>query len=530
MAPKGAWLSTWRALRKRRSDFLTFPARAAKRKGMRRALLVTILLAGCGSYDDLPLLELDRIEPAEVETGETLRVHGGGFALGRSPEVVIRGRVHRPGEAPTFVDARLSGTVQSESLIEVPIRDVFVDAVGGRATLDGSIRVAFRTDDDRRDVFSEMRARIDVLPDTSALLRTHGAHADDAHARAAKSFGVELSKEELGSVGVRVASVEAGGLAARQGLEAGDVLLGLDGISLYSWRDFLPDPSTRESTVYVAREGLRGAHALRWPHEVTERPVDPLSLVLFVILGLGLGWLSPLGLAARARPVAVGASTTLVRAGLVLALAALLVWLPELQWTAAWILGLGTFASLSALVSRQRFEAVSFALAVGGALTVMMLTKTASIAAIVAAQSPSALRWYLAQSPASSLAFIAYVYALAAMSSRSGLVASLYLACAAVLGGAIFLGGWPAGGAVGAVATLAAKSAVILVLARLLEVRARTAIACSGLGVALAMMTPFVNLGGLYPSWSALVLGAGAAVVARAVLPPLRHEAAPAII
>ena len=51
----------------------------------------------------------------------------------------------------------------------------------------------------------------------------------------------------------------------------------------------------------VAREGLRGVHALRWPHEATERPLDPIALGLFVLLGLLLGWVSPATLCLRAQ-------------------------------------------------------------------------------------------------------------------------------------------------------------------------------------------------------------------------------------
>lgn len=498
---------------------------------MRAGVLLFVLLAGCSRYDDLALLELDRIEPAEVESGETLRVHGSGFALGRTPEVVVRGIVHRPGRAPAVIEAPLSGTVLSQSLIEIPVDDALIETVGGRATVDGAIWVGFRTNDDRRDIFSETRARIDFLPDTSAVLgvRATGARADEAGARRAESFGVRLSKEELGTVGVHVVSVDAGGLAARQGVRPGDTLIGLDGMTLYSWRDFWPDPSTPESTVYVERDGLRGAYALRWPHEVTERPLEPSSIILFFMLGFVLSWVSPIVLSARPRVAAVPISTTLVRGGLVLAFAALLVYVPQLRSATLGILALGTVASLSALVSRHRFDARSFVFALGGVLTIMMLAKTASLTTIVSAQTPSVLRWHALQTPASSLAFVAYLHAVALMSSRPGLATSSYVALAAVLGAAIFAGGWPLGVAFGGVMVLTAKSVTILFVARSFNLGTKTAAACSALGLGLASATMFTGGAWLYPHWSALMVGAAAGVAARMLVPPLRREAAPAV-
>jgi hypothetical protein len=66
------------------------------------------------------------------------------------------------------VDARLVGNVQSESLIEISIGEELIDALGGRATVDGELRIGFRAADNQRDVFSVERVRLDFLPDRSA--------------------------------------------------------------------------------------------------------------------------------------------------------------------------------------------------------------------------------------------------------------------------------------------------------------------------------------------------------------------------
>ncbi|MGB5285333.1 MAG: PDZ domain-containing protein, partial [Polyangiales bacterium] len=393
---------------------------------------------------------------------------------------------------------------------------------------DGELRVGFRAADEHRDVFSAERVRVDFLPDTSSQLRVDGAREAQASAPLdAQSFGLELSREELGAVGVEVVSVDPGGLAASQGLRPGDTIVGLDGMSLYSRRDFLPDPSRSESTVLVARAGLRGVHALRWPHQATEHSADPIAVGLFVLLGLLLGWLSPATLCLRARPSNASLSSWLMGSSLALILAALLLLVPALQWTTMWILGLGTFAALFTLSTRHRAGASSFAFAVIGTLTVMLLARTASISLIIAAQSPSVLRWYLFQSPASFLAFVAYLHALGAVGARPNFSASLYSAAAAVLGAALFLGGWPLGDSVAGIALLVAKTAGLVIAARAVELGPRTAAVCSGLGVGLAMLGFVVDLGSLFPQWSALAVGAVCTLALRALVPPLRSEAAP---
>lgn len=497
---------------------------------MRAVAFFVILLSACSGYDDLALLEVETIEPREIEAGGTLRIHGHGFPLGRAPEILLRGSIHRPGTRASRIDARLAGEVRSESLIEIPIGEELIDALGGRASVDGELRVGFRAADQHRDVYSAERVRVDFLPDTSSQLRTDGGRDGQVSAPlGAQSFGLELSREELGSVGVEVLSVDPAGLAASQGMKAGDTVVGLDGMSLYSRRDFLADPSRSESTVMVTRDGLRGVHALRWPHQATERFAGPVAIGMFVLLGLLLGWLSPATLCLRARPSKISLSSWLAGSSLVLIFAALLLFVSALQWTTMWILGLGTFAALFTLATKHRAGASSFAFAVAATLTVMLLAGTASISVIMEGQSPSVLRWYLFRSPASFFAFAAYLHALGAVSTRANFSASVYSAAAAVFGAALFLGGWPSAASVPGIAALVAKAAGLMIAARAVDMSPRTAAGCSGLGVGLALLGFVVDLGSLFPQWSALAVGLVCTLAVRALVPPLRREAAPVI-
>lgn len=489
---------------------------------MRAAVFCLLLLAACSGYDDLPLLEIESIGPAEIEPGTTLRIAGHGFPLGRPASVRLHGEVYRPGTSVTPVDATLEGVVRSESLLEVPIEPALIDALGGRATLEGDLRVAFRAADRRRDVFAVEPIRLDFLPETATQLRSEGLQQERDDAAQAEGFGVQLSREELGTPGVRVLTVEPGSLAALQGVEPGDVVVGLDGVSIYGWRDFVPNPSTTESTVLVSREGLRGIHALRWPHEATERTVAPSSMAIFVLLGLLLGWGSPAALCLRTRHARNSAPVWLVRTSLVVICSVLMLSVPVLQWATMWILVLGTFAALFSLATRERIGSASLALAVGAILSVMLVAHTASLNEISGAQGPEVLRWFAFQSPATSFAFAAFLTALSGVSARPRLSASLYAAPAAVLGAALFLGGWPlAPWWVGA-AILAVKAGGILVAAGALDVAPRVSAGLCACALALALLGLSVDLGLLFPPWSALAVGICCALAVRAIVPPLR--------
>ena len=152
------------------------------------------------------------------------------------------------------------------------------------------------------------------------------------------------------------------------------------------------------------------------------------------------------------------------------------------------------------------------------------------MSAIIAEQGPWTLRWYLLQTPASFLAFGAYLHAVGMVSPRASLTASLYSSAAAVLGAILFLGGWPIAGSVAGIAVLAAKSAAIMLASLGFSMNPKSASACAALGLGLATLGLFVNLGAFFPDWSALAAGLVCAIALRALAPPLRRESAPALV
>jgi hypothetical protein len=214
---------------------------------------------------------------------------------------------------------------------------------------------------------------------------------------------------------------------------------------------------------------------------------------------------------------------------LLLVFALLLAAVSPLQWATMWILVLGTFAALFIMATKDRRGVSSFGLAVASTLTVMLLARSASIAAITAAQGPAVLHWYVFQSPASFLAFGAYLYSLGTLCVRSRLSASLYGAAASVLGAVLFLGGVPLDGAAQGIAIVFVKAAALLLAAQAFEARFKAACSMSALGVILASLTFVIDLGALFPRWSALAVGCACALAARAIVPPLRRASAPVV-
>lgn len=491
------------------------------------ALFVLLGSAGCSPYDDLALLDVTAVEPPQIEPGGSLRLEGEGFPLGLSPVVLLEGTLYRPGVVPEAFESTLPAEVETESRITVSVPNDVLDSFGGRGTFDGTLRLAFRTAADQRDVYADRNVVIDFLPDTTELLRA-GSEASDRPSLDADHFGLVLSREESGAVGVRVESVTPGAPADRQGVRVGDTVVGLDGLRVYSWRDFYPDPTLSESRVSIARKGLAGVHALRWPHEVTVSRASVLALAVMLIVGLILGWRSPMVLCLR-RASRGSVATWLTRASVLLLLATALVCVGRLGTLSVWIVGLGVFAALQSFASRTRTVAVSYAFAIASTLTVMVLARTASLPLIASEQEAGVLAWYAFRSPASTLAFIAFMAALGSATHAERLSSTLYASTGAVLGAAIFLGGGGMGAAHEAIPLLFAKALVLLLTCRWVALSRRTAATMALVGLGIASIESTTGFEALAPFWAPAVVGAAMALLVRAAVPPLRRPSVPSI-
>jgi hypothetical protein len=77
---------------------------------------------------------------------------------------------------------------------------------------------------------------------------------------------------------------------------------------------------------------------------------------------------------------------------------------------------------------------------------------------------------------------------------------------------------------------LVGKAATLLLVAQVFDMSRQAAATCAGLGLGLALLGFLVDLGALFPQWSALAVGCVCAVGTRALVPPLRRESAAAIV
>lgn len=493
---------------------------------MRLAALLILLAAGCSGYDDVALLELQAVEPSLLEGGAKLGLHGQGFPLGQIPEVTLEGELFRPGAASTPLRTELEGTVKSELLIEVPVDEALIARMGGRATFRGFVRVSFRAADDRRDVFARKQVRLDFLPDTSTQLRAEAAGTSaetESERLGAEAFGVGLANEYYAEPGVRVTYVQDGSLAAEQGMLAGDIVVALDGVHLYHRRDFVADPSQTESVLLVRRSGLPSVYELRWPHEASVYRASSLAMLVFALTGLLLGWASPAWLVWR-RPAQLGVRRWFTDAAFIAAFGTILSFVSLLQWTTPWILLLGLLSLGVAYVGRRKPRFIRFSFVLVAIVALMTLVGTSSIASIVAQQGPAPLSWWLLQSPAAGLVFLAQLHGLGDCRDRARLGASAYCAAAAVLGAALFMGGWAPAPAPWGALWLALKALAILIAARLLRLQDGVVAVFAAVGLALAVASPWIGV--THPEWGAMALGFFLALLGRALLPLLRHSAA----
>jgi len=236
------------------SFFLRLGARllaAPRRPG--RWLGATVLgLLGCGSPRPGPeLLALVEVVPAEVQPGDRLEILGSRLPSGETTtaRVSFRGTLWRPGREPV---ERAEILVDDASLtrdrVSVAITDELLARFVGRGddalhtTFVGAVEVEIPTATGmpvRGSVKQEVRIDLAPRPPRDAVADARAAEGE----RALAWLGVEASPGGTG--GVVVERVTEEGPAARAGVQAGDRIERLDGLTVLGPGDLVPRPSAQ---------------------------------------------------------------------------------------------------------------------------------------------------------------------------------------------------------------------------------------------------------------------------------------------
>ena len=258
---------------------------------LRAFLVIVVCLVGCKISQSYPLLDLEKIGPATIESGDALTVVGSGFPLGRSGVMILSGEARQPGKAKRDVKLSLPVSVRSESELRALPTDAFFSELGGRTTWAGICTIVFETENGGT-VFGELRATVDFVPATVDHLADRST-ALSRSALAVEEFGVVLQDTESDGNGLSVISVRTSSPAASAGLVTGDRVIELDGVRLLGASDFIPAAGVHRSLVKVQTQhsSVPLLVGLAFPNQ---RAGSWVQLLLLFVFGLAVGWYSPL--------------------------------------------------------------------------------------------------------------------------------------------------------------------------------------------------------------------------------------------
>ncbi|MBC7171721.1 MAG: hypothetical protein H5U40_04810, partial [Polyangiaceae bacterium] len=128
-------------------------------------------------------------------------------------------------------------------------------AMGGRATFRGDVRISFASAAGGPSLFGiERGVVLDFLPETGTDLALDLDRARRGRAVAWR-LGIALDEEERFEGGLRIATLEPSGVAARLGLAEGDRIVAMDGLRLYAITDLVPPPGIEATILEVKRAG-----------------------------------------------------------------------------------------------------------------------------------------------------------------------------------------------------------------------------------------------------------------------------------
>jgi hypothetical protein len=264
-------------------------------------VLAAVAVLACAPERDAHLLSVGAVGPDWVEPGAELRIEGQGFPVGRDARVELDGRMHRPGAPADAVSVAVAGRAVSGERIVVRGTAALLEAVGGRGTFEGHVRVVFAG---APGLGSLSGVSAPLTLDMADPVRALSAEVERSHRARRWLDTVGLGLEEVPSErGLTVAEVGPTGEAARAGLRAGDILRRADGVRLRSLGDVAPAPAAGKARLLeVERPGTHATFEVPlFPPAVADALPPELPWLAGGLLLL-LAWVGPTGRALGAVP------------------------------------------------------------------------------------------------------------------------------------------------------------------------------------------------------------------------------------
>ena len=263
------------------------------------------LLPGCRGYEALPqLVTLLDAGPRVTTQGDTLELNGASFPVKKPGRVLLLGELLRPGQEPERgVEVEAEGISPNGTKVEVPVTDGLLARVCGRpdvalhTTFRGTVQVIFPavTPGALPITGSIQDVVLDFRP-AGVRKAQHNAQEEEA-GRVLGMLGLRVQEEPVASGGLLVQGVEEGSSAQQAGLQAGDVLVSLDGWTLLDRTDLIPSGRQRFGILGVQRDGavVERHVALRGYRPGAASDLVAVGAVLGSLAAIFLFLASPLG-------------------------------------------------------------------------------------------------------------------------------------------------------------------------------------------------------------------------------------------
>jgi NADH-quinone oxidoreductase subunit H len=400
------------------------------------------LLGGCRGYESLPqLVSLFDVGPRVTTQGDSLELNGASFPVKKPGRVLLLGDLMRPGQEPERgVEVEAEGISPNGTKVEVPVTDALLARLCGRpevalhTTFRGTVQVIFPavTPGALPITGSLQDVVLDFRP--SGQRKAQQLAQQEESARVLGMLGLQVNEEPVASGGLMVRGVEEGSSAHQAGIQAGDVLVSLDGWSLLDPTDVIPSGRQRFGVFGVLREGavLERHVALRGyrPGAAGDLvavgallgSVAAIFLLLASPLGRGLGWIE--------RWAARGAASASGRRNVLLWLVSCLVafWRGDASHAGSEALPYVVFLVASGLCSTLPFSRAIVGLEPDVGTTLLPALTLALVVSLGAGRHPRKDRW----SPVQGLRLAAWtlLYHLPTVAS---------VACAVAMTGSLML-------------------------------------------------------------------------------------------